>query len=289
MQVHYHITDGISRSINTHHSDMSVMVNQVMPKPPLFCNFSSGQLSCKIREIVHVESEAGMKVFARRRVPKRLMSGEFDSELPLPTRSVDHDMHRKGRINVDSTSSLEDVRQSDKSSAKIGIVNDACKATSSGIIESDRIVEGKEKEQLLDLGGVKRIKNLLPLFSTSLNDVPAEGESKQINTLNCDDNKPFLDNEHNINVDMRTTAPPTDLPLTNKQLRKSSTRTKLFCRDGMSQTLQALSKSTGHSQSFNLPIEKKHGKRDRMPVITALKATEKQKGNSTSVSPEVGS
>lgn len=89
MQVSYHITDGISRSTIQRQSDMSVIVNQVMPKPPSIFKYRDGQLSCELKDTVHVEGWVGMKMFAEMMVPKTLMQCEFDSELALSTRLPD--------------------------------------------------------------------------------------------------------------------------------------------------------------------------------------------------------
>lgn len=269
MQVSYHITDGISRSTIQRQSAMSVIVNQVMLKPPLIFKFRYGQLSCKLKDTVHVEGGVGRKMFAEMMVPKTLMECEFNSELALKTRLPDLNIC----LRFDPTYRLDDMKQNNAPVAKTVVVNYATKVTNAETSECNTLVEGEEKEQFTDLRSTKRTENLvLPLDNTLID-------------------KPSLDDEHDIDVDIRAVSPAAEFPVKNRQLRKPSAKTKFLCRDRMDTKLR----TSGHNKAFNAAKEKKQGKRDQISGIMELKATENQnnmkdqRGNSNSFSPKVGS
>ncbi|KAK9203399.1 hypothetical protein WN943_013653 [Citrus x changshan-huyou] len=266
--VSYHITDGISRSTIQRQSDMSVIVNQVMPKPPSIFKYRDGQLSCELKDTVHVEGWVGMKMFAEMMVPKTLMQCKFDSELALTTRLPD----LNSCLRVDPTYCLDDMKQNNASAAKTVVVNYANKGTNAESSEHDTIVESKEKEQFTDLGTTKRIENIvLPLDTTPID-------------------KPSLDNEHGIDVDIRAVSTAAELPVTNRQLRKPSAKTKFLHKDGIEPQGPKLQASR-HNKAFDAK-EKKQGKRDQISRIMALKATgnhndlKDQRKNSNSFSPK---
>lgn len=248
---------------------MSVIVNQVMPKPPSIFKYRDGQLSCELKDTVHGEGWVGMKMFAEMMVPKTLMQCEFDSELALTTRLPD----LNSCLRVDPTYCLDDMKQNNASAAKTVVVNYANKGTNAESSEYDTIVESKEKEQFTDLGTTKRIENIVLPLDTTLID------------------KPSLDNEHGIDVDIRAVSPAAELPVTNRQLRKPSAKTKFLHKDGIDPKGPKLQASR-HNKAFDAK-EKKQGKRDQIPRIMALKATgnhndvKDQRKNSNSFSPKV--
>ncbi|ESR53427.1 hypothetical protein CICLE_v10018937mg [Citrus x clementina] len=214
------------------------------------------------------EGGVGMKMFAEMMVPKTLMQCKFDSELALTTRLPDLNSH----LRVDPTYCLDDMKQNNASAAKTVVVNYANKGTNAETSEYDTIVEGEEKEQFTDLGTTKRIENLVLPLDTTLID------------------KPSLDNEHEIDVDIRAVSPAAELPVTNRQLRKPSAKTKFLHKDGIDPKGPKLQASR-HNKAFDAK-EKKQGKRDQISRIMALKATgnhndvKDQRKNSNSFSPK---
>ncbi|GAY62161.1 hypothetical protein CUMW_215600 [Citrus unshiu] len=182
-------------------------------------------------------------------VPKTLMQCEFDSELALSTRLPD----LNSCLRVDPMYCLDDMKQNNASAAKTVVVNYANKGTNAESSEYDTIVESKEKEQFTDLGTTKRIENIVLPLDTTLID------------------KPSLDNEHEIDVDIRAVSPAAELPVTNRQLRKPSAKTKFLHKDGIDPQGPKLQASR-HNKAFDAK-EKKQGKRDQISRIVALKAT----------------
>ncbi|GAY62159.1 hypothetical protein CUMW_215600 [Citrus unshiu] len=214
------------------------------------------------------EGWVGMKMFAEMMVPKTLMQCEFDSELALSTRLPD----LNSCLRVDPMYCLDDMKQNNASAAKTVVVNYANKGTNAESSEYDTIVESKEKEQFTDLGTTKRIENIVLPLDTTLID------------------KPSLDNEHEIDVDIRAVSPAAELPVTNRQLRKPSAKTKFLHKDGIDPQGPKLQASR-HNKAFDAK-EKKQGKRDQISRIVALKATgnhydvKDQRKNSNSFSPK---
>lgn len=292
LQVFHQITDGVSKSINTQPSGMSVMLNQVVLEPPLFLNFSSEQLNFKLKEVGNMEGEADMNTFALRMVPKRLMISGSNLELDLPSRLF-HDRHLNRSISVNAPSCPQDAKQSSILSADSGVMNYASKATSITAIECERISEVKEEEQLIELDSLKRKGTLSPVLDTALIDIPSDKESNRTNTLISGGNELTLDKVPiTMHVNDTAISSATELPVANKLLRKPSSR-KDFChRDGIDTKQQTVSKLLGRHKAFNTSKDQQHCKRDLVSIV-GLKATRNQndiqKGNSTSISPKVSS
>ncbi|KAK2648145.1 hypothetical protein Ddye_015634 [Dipteronia dyeriana] len=275
-KVHCFITDGTGRSINTQPSDMSVIVNQAMLMAPLFCKSSSGKLSFKLKDIVHVEGKVNTNAFRRRMVSKRLMGTDAYSESALPARLLDFNM----QFNCSTSSGycLEDVKPNNISSLA-GIVDDACKVPDVKIVDYEKVIEDKEEKQLIDL-------NILRPSDTDLIDMPPEIESTCVDIVICDDNRPSLGKESNTTlVDTGAISLAAEL-LANKRFRKRNAKMKIFCKDGMDQ------KPLANGKTFGSPKEKQPRKRDQMSINILLKAKRNfndtdmkdQKGNSTSIS-----
>ncbi|TXG51220.1 hypothetical protein EZV62_023744 [Acer yangbiense] len=302
-KVHYFITDGTGRSINTQPSDMSVMVNQAMLMAPLFCKSSSGKLSFKLKDIVHVEGKVNTNAFGRRLVPKRLMGTDADSESDLPSRLLDFNM--QFNCSTSSNYCLEDVKPNNISYVEAGIVDDACKAPDVKIVDCEKVIEDKEEKQLIDFNLFrpsdtdlidmppedKEEKQLIDLnlfrpSDTDLIDMPPEIESTRVDMVICDDNKPSLGESNTTLADTRAISLAAELLVANKQFRKRNANTKIFCKDGMDK------KPLANSKAFGTPKEKQQCKRDQMPVNILRKAKQNfndtdmkdQKGNSTSIS-----
>ncbi|KAJ0048440.1 hypothetical protein Pint_15773 [Pistacia integerrima] len=287
-KVFHQITDGVSRSINTQPSRMSVMLNQVVLEPPLFLKFSSDQLNFKLWEVGNVEGEADMNTFALRMVPKRLMISGSNLELDLPSRLF-HDRHLNRSISHNAPSCPEDAKQSSILSADSGVINDASRATSIAAIECERIGEGKGEEQLIELDSLKGKGTLSPVLDTALIDIRPDRESNRTNTLISGGNEPTLDKDPiTMHVNDRVISSATELPVANKLLMKPFSR-KDFChKDGIDSKQQTLSKFLGRHKAFNTSKDQQHCKRDLVSVVVGRKAKRNQndiqKGNSTSIS-----
>ncbi|KAJ0106350.1 hypothetical protein Patl1_18379 [Pistacia atlantica] len=250
----------------------------------------SDQLNFKLWEVGNVEGEADMNTFALRMVPKRLMISGSNLELDLPSRLF-HDRHLNRSISHNAPSCPEDAKQSSILSADSGVINDGSRATSIAAIECERIGEGKEEEQLIELDSLKRKGTLSPVLDTALIDIRPDRESNRTNTLISGGNELTLDKDPiTMHVNDRVISSATELPVANKLLRKPFSR-KDFChKDGIDSKQQTLSKFLGRHKAFNTSKDQQHCKRDLVSVVVGLKAKRNQndiqKGNPTSIFPK---
>ncbi|KAJ6706082.1 CELL DIVISION CYCLE 7-RELATED PROTEIN KINASE [Salix purpurea] len=271
----YHLTEDVNR-INVEPTYMPIQPNNLILAPDFVVKTIVGELSCKVRDIEHVEGERNTKAIVESGEDKRIMACEIDEESALPIVWSDNEavvqeakvneIDLESRADVNATCCLDDVKWSSRLLLEFTSVNGACNAINDCCVET---VGTETKEELvIDHGktggeGANQFQQSNTAF-----DMPQERNFRR-NELNS------LDKE-TISTNMKNQAEVSSselcVPMKLSKVPKPSNKIKVTTGAAVSPKQQTLCQSLEHRQAVNSPKENQQRKKDQMKISMAQKS-----------------
>lgn len=165
MQVLFHMMDASTRNINLQPGGDSVLVNKFMVAPSMFSNFNGGQVTCQLKNLEHVEVDHNTSLFPQGKPNMPIMARELDQEVALLNPILDNLVGCKdckinksgfGSGKFSTTCGPEGATYGNISPLEAANVDDAFEATQVQIVENGRVMEGDQKEKLVDSGSLHK-------------------------------------------------------------------------------------------------------------------------------------
>ncbi|KAB5564147.1 hypothetical protein DKX38_004201 [Salix brachista] len=271
----FHLTEDVNR-INVEPTYMPIQPNNLILAPDLVVKTIVGELSCKVRDIEHVEGERNTKAIVESGEDKRIMACEIDEESALPIVWSDNEavvqeakvneIDLESRADINATCCLDDVKWSSRLLLEFKSVNGACNAINDCCVETAG-TETKE-ELVIDHGKTEgEGANQFQQSNTAF-DMPQERNFRR-NELNS------LDKE-TISTNMKNQAEVSSselcVPMKLSKVPKPSNKIKVTTGAAVSPKQQTLCQSLEHRQAVNSPKENQQRKKDQMKISMAQKS-----------------
>ncbi|KAJ7003479.1 hypothetical protein NC653_008639 [Populus alba x Populus x berolinensis] len=269
--------------INVEPTYMPIQPDNLILAPDLFVKTIVGELSCKLRDIEHVEGERNTRAIVESGKDKRITACEIDGEYAVPIiRSDNEAVFQEAKVNeidlesradVNATCCLDDVKWSSRLLVEFTSVNGACNAINDCHVETVRTETGEEL--VIDYGktegeGINHFQRSNTVFDT-----PQERNFRR-NELNSLDKETIT--THMKNQAEVSTSELCVPPKLSKD-PKPSNKIKVTTGVAVSPRQQTLRQSLEQRKDVNPPKENQHRKKDQMKNSMAQKS--KQACNDT--------
>ncbi|KAL7188505.1 hypothetical protein ACSBR1_038382 [Camellia fascicularis] len=177
----------------------------------------------------------------------------------------------KSRTSSDATSCPEVEDQSIIPPAEMENVGHACKVKRVRTIEDKRAVDSKDKEPLIDsFCHESGIGFMVPAVNTA--QTVMSHDTKRMNVVRCIDMNPCQDGERTTtHVESRALLLAADATLCQKQLMKSSAKSKTSQKDALNAKQQDLCKALVNSKAVGSCMEQLQCTRDRNSISVKQK------------------